>query len=139
MLAKEGAMVKTLMPTAASRAGESLCQRPAGQRRAPSPKSTGSLSRPEPQGPTGEERWAPASQPLAAPGSQGSGSGRPQRTPRTRGTPRPRGRPGAEHSLEVHTEDTFLSEVTPLCSTWQVNTLWLSQALSVMVSELSTL
>lgn len=39
----------------------------------------------------------------------------------------------------MHAEDTFFLKVSPLCSTLQVNTLWLSQAFSVMVSVLSTL
>lgn len=73
--------------------------------------------------------------PLAALGSQGSGSSwhiwgsvcRPERE-----CPHP---PGL-HSLASHEEDAFFWKVSLLCSTWQVYTLWLSQSLSVMVSTL---
>lgn len=40
------------------------------------------------------------------------------------------------HSRVPHTEDTFFWKVPVLCSTSQVNTLWLSHWLSVMVSML---
>lgn len=44
-----------------------------------------------------------------------------------------------EHSLGLHMEDTFFLKIWSLCSTWQVNTLWLSHWISVMTRELVTL
>lgn len=38
-----------------------------------------------------------------------------------------------------HTEDTFFLKLSPLCTTWQVNTTWLSHSLSVMARVLVTL
>lgn len=38
-----------------------------------------------------------------------------------------------------HTEDTFFLKLSFPCSTWQVNTLWLSHWISVMTRELVTL
>lgn len=44
-----------------------------------------------------------------------------------------------ERSPMPHTEDTFFLKLSFPCSTWQVNTLWLSHWISVMTRELVTL